>query len=307
MKITVNSLLLPLSLAFCFSLKAMTLEQLTEKSWYSGAENCRQDQAPAIEIQAYDQNTYILRQNKCLHYEAPFMYLLFGEKQALLIDTGATADKTRFPLADTLRSIIAIRQQALGLTSDTFPLLVAHSHSHSDHIAGDGQFTDFNGARVIAANDKNRLMSAFGLTEWPEQQAQLDLGNRRVDIIATPGHQKEAVSFYDHSTRWLLTGDTLYPGRLYVRQWQEYKNSIARLVNFSKSHEISAVLGAHIEMSSRANQDYATGSTYQPDEASLVLTLADLYLLNKALTELADTPKKTGLGKFIIYPLEQAD
>jgi hypothetical protein len=32
---------------------------------------------------------YILRENGCVNYEKPFLYLFFGSQKALLIDTGA--------------------------------------------------------------------------------------------------------------------------------------------------------------------------------------------------------------------------
>ena len=32
----------------------------------------------------------ILRQNMSVHYEAPFLYLLLGNDQAVLVDSGAT-------------------------------------------------------------------------------------------------------------------------------------------------------------------------------------------------------------------------
>ena len=57
-------------------------------------------------------------------------------------------------------------------------------------------------------------------------------------------------------TKWLLTGDTFYPGYLYVKDWNEYKNSIARLVSFSNTHEIDAILGAHVEMKNKAGEYY---------------------------------------------------
>ena len=41
-----------------------------------------------------------------VHYEAPFMFLLFGGSRALLLDTGATADPRFFPLRRTVDAII---------------------------------------------------------------------------------------------------------------------------------------------------------------------------------------------------------
>lgn len=281
-----------------------SIEQLRNKSWYSGAENCVLDKSPAIETYQFNQDTYILRQNKCVHYEAPFMYLLFGEKQALLIDTGATKEHEKFPLASTISEIILRRAQQLRLTGLSLPLLVAHSHSHSDHIAGDSQFKELVNAKIIKIKDTEAIISAFSFEDWPNKSAQIDLGNRVVDIIPTPGHQAQAITFYDHQTSWLLTGDSLYPGRLYVSQWQEYKASIHRIVEFSKKHKISGILGAHIEMSTTPNVDYPIKSTYHPNEYSLVLAVDDLYKLNGTLKKLGEKPTRVSLGNVIIFPIE---
>jgi hydroxyacylglutathione hydrolase len=35
---------------------------------------------------------------------------------------------------------------------DDYPLLVLHSHSHHDHIAGDGQFADRPATMVVEAS-----------------------------------------------------------------------------------------------------------------------------------------------------------
>ena len=41
--------------------------------------------------------TAILRQNKAIDYEAPFLFLVFGQERADLLDTGATASPDFFP------------------------------------------------------------------------------------------------------------------------------------------------------------------------------------------------------------------
>jgi hypothetical protein len=56
---------------------------------------------PHIQVHAYDEHTCILRQNMAVNHEAPFMFLLFGNSRALLLDTGATASPEYFPLRAT--------------------------------------------------------------------------------------------------------------------------------------------------------------------------------------------------------------
>ncbi|MCJ8274239.1 MAG: MBL fold metallo-hydrolase, partial [Psychrosphaera sp.] len=271
MKISHKYLIYLLVITFFSTSYASTVEQLQQKVWYSGMADCNKDNHGAIEVYQYGQDTFILRQNMCLHPEAPFMYLLFGEQKALLIDTGATASKNSFPLADIVNKISLKRAKTRQHQPQTVSLLVVHSHSHSDHIAADKQFYNSANTTVIAPNNQQNMMTAFGLKNWPEQIAQIDLGSRLVNIIPTPGHLQDAITFYDHKTQWLMTGDTLYPGRLYINQWAQYKQSIDRLVKFSQNNPIAAILGAHIEMSSTPKKDYVMGSTFHPREASLVL------------------------------------
>lgn len=65
--------------------------------WHAGWPSPKHDPAPEIQVHAYTEDTLILRQNKSVHYEAPFLFLLFGNEGALLIDTGATSDPGHFP------------------------------------------------------------------------------------------------------------------------------------------------------------------------------------------------------------------
>ena len=75
-------------------------------AWIHGSPAAKYNTDPDIQVHAYDEHTYILRQNMAVHYEAPFMFLLLGRSAALLLDTGATADPRFFPLRRTVDQII---------------------------------------------------------------------------------------------------------------------------------------------------------------------------------------------------------
>ncbi|MGE0238041.1 MAG: MBL fold metallo-hydrolase, partial [Parvibaculaceae bacterium] len=49
---------------------------------------------------------------------------------------------------------------------------------------------------------------------WPVGH-RIDLGVRRLEIMATPGHSPESISLYDAGRKILLAADFLYPGSLY--------------------------------------------------------------------------------------------
>lgn len=278
---------------------ATAASELNEKVWNHGSADCSSNQDPAIEVFRFDATTYILRQNKCLHFEAPFIYVLFGEQRVFVLDTGATADPENFPLYEVIHGLIEQRgdsQSAKGL-----PLLVTHSHSHSDHTAADAQFRGKPGVTLIEP-DAESVRKYFGFSNWPEQATTIDLGARSLVIIPVPGHQDESVAVYDAQTGWLLTGDTLYPGKLYVRDWQAYRASIHRLAEFSRTHQISAVMGTHVEISGKGEL-FAAGSTFQPGEARLALTVEDLLRLNEKLRQAGQQPAVISMEKFIVTPI----
>jgi glyoxylase-like metal-dependent hydrolase (beta-lactamase superfamily II) len=242
--------------------------------WIHGAPSSKHDTDPEIQDFAYDQRTHILRQNKSIHYEAPFMYLLRGGRRSLLIDTGATADPRWFPIRAVIDHILGEGE-----------LLVLHTHSHGDHVAGDEQFRDRPHTTLVGTS-LGEVTAFLELGRWPDVTATIDLGDRIVDVIPSPGHDVAAVTYFDHETGWLLTGDTVYPGRLYVRDWPAYVATIRRLVAFADTHSISQVLGCHIEMTRFAGRDYKIRTTYQPEEAPLEMTVGQLHDLLEAVEKL---------------------
>ncbi len=95
--------------------------------WNEGAKDCTAGPQPPIEVHPYNQATFILRENLCVTFEAPFMYLLIGSAKTLLIDTGDVADPKQAPLAKTVMHLVP------GDGSAKLPLLVVHTHRHLDH------------------------------------------------------------------------------------------------------------------------------------------------------------------------------
>jgi glyoxylase-like metal-dependent hydrolase (beta-lactamase superfamily II) len=224
------------------------------------------------------------------------MYLLFGKNKTLLVDTGATKDAAAFPLYDTVQSLL----REFGGAEDR-ELVVVHSHHHTDHYAGDSQFAGQPNVTLVEPTGA-AMFEFFALEQWPNNEAHLDLGDRRLTIIPSPGHQEEAISIYDPQTKWLLTGDTIYPGHVHVKDWDEYTLSIARLSEFVQTHEVSAVLGGHIEMTNTPGETYQVGITYQPEEASLVVAPASIVALHAALEQSA-TPSKLILDELVVAPM----
>ena len=260
-------------------------------AWIHGSEAAKYNTDPDIQVHACDEHTYILRQNKAVHYEAPFLFLLFGASRALLLDTGATANPDFFPLRAVVDSIMD-RWLARHPHRGDYGLLVLHTHAHGDHTAADGQFDGRPNTEVIGAK-RDRAWRYFGFDGRPESGrpdtgsaktvAEVDLGGRVLDCLATPGHHEAAVTYYDRYTRILFTGDTIYPGRLYVFNWPDFVASVDRLADWSARHPVSYLIGCHIEMTTTPGVDYPVGWSYQPDEPPLELTADHLEQIQATL------------------------
>lgn len=124
-------------------------------------------------------------------------------------------------------------------------------------------------------------------------------------LFRFPGISPSAFAFYDRSTGILLTGDTLYPGRLYVFDFPAFAASIQRLVDFTREKPVAHILGCHIEQSRTPFLDYPIGTKDQPEEHALELSHAHLVELNEALKSMQDHPVRYALRDFTIWPQER--
>ena len=263
------------------------------KMWLLGGPKCVE--IPEFQIHEYNEDLYILRQSGCSNFEKPFLYLLFGRDKALLLDTGA--GKT-----DVARVVSNIIDKWLARTKrKSIELVAAHTHSHGDHTGGDELFKSLAHIALVLPN-LNAVQSFFGIKNWPEEIVQYDLGDRIVDVIPIPGHEAASIAIYDRQTAILFTGDTLYPGRLYVKDHVQFIHSIQRLVDFTQNKFVAHILGNHIENTRTPYLDYRVGTVYQPDEHALELGRGELLELNEALRQMNGKLVRMAMRDFTIWP-----
>jgi glyoxylase-like metal-dependent hydrolase (beta-lactamase superfamily II) len=143
------------------------------------------------------------------------VYLAIGTEKALVIDTGSGAADLR----GYLESITSL------------PLIVLNTHWHPDHVGADYQFDEV----LITAVDAGLLekmkppfsaefLAGMGLPAVPEIDKYkgplhafttrevkdgdfIDLGGRRIEVIATPGHTPGEIVLLDGASRILFAGD----------------------------------------------------------------------------------------------------
>jgi glyoxylase-like metal-dependent hydrolase (beta-lactamase superfamily II) len=250
---------------------------------------------PEIMVHVYDEDTYILRQSLCTSFEGPFLFLLFGEDRVLLEDTGDGG----IDLSGTVYGIIDDWLAAHG--KESIELVVVNSHAHGDHVAGNPMFTGVPGTTLVTPSVAG-LTSFFGIDDWPNQAVEFDLGGRVVDVIPIPGHQTSHIALFDRNEGLLLTGDTLYPGRLYIDDPVAYAESIHRLVDTVPEADVCHVIGTHIEMTQMPGVDYPFGADSHANEHVLELSWAHVLELRDAVDSVA-YPTYEEHDDFILYPL----
>jgi hydroxyacylglutathione hydrolase len=290
MKLLLSALLGTALLISSSSAVSQPASGLLDMHWREGAKDCKTSPQPPLQVHAYNPQTFILRENLCATFEAPFMYLLVGSAKALLIDTGDIANPDQIPLEKTVMGLLP-QDGPMKL-----PLLVVHSHRHLDHRAGDGQFQGVPNVQVVGY-DIDSVKRYYNFTDWPNGVAHMDLGNRIVDVIPTPGHNETHVAFYDRNTGLFFSGDFLMPGRLLIDDTNADLASARRAAAFVQDRPVTAVLGGHIEVNT-AGETFTWESQYHPNEHALELTKGDLLALPAAISSFNGF--YTTSGKFIM-------
>ena len=175
-------------------------------------------------VSKIDDNTFAINEDK--HWEETHCYLLCGVKNALLIDTGL--------------GVANIKKVVDSLT--LLPVLVVTTHIHWDHIGGHKYFENI----AVHEAEKDWLSIKFPIPlqavkhnlvckpcdfpldfsidsyQLPKISPQqilhdgdcLDLGERKITVIHTPGHSRGHCCFYEPERKYLYSGDLIYSGCL---------------------------------------------------------------------------------------------
>ncbi len=225
----------------------------------------------------------------------------------MLVDTGATGVDVAGEVGSLLARWASAARRRRWAEAGTARrrcrrCVVTHTHGHSDHVAGDGQFAGRPRTTVVGTGVAE-VSSFFGISAWPDGIGTIDLGRRPIDVVPIPGHEAASVAFYDRRTGILLSGDLLYPGRLYVRDGAAFKESVRRLVAFTRVRPVAHVLGAHIENTRTPFVDYPEGTADQPEEHVLELGRAHLLELADALESMGGGIERSVLRDFTIWPV----
>jgi glyoxylase-like metal-dependent hydrolase (beta-lactamase superfamily II) len=179
-------------------------------------------------------------------FEEVISYLIVGSRRALLFDTGLGIGKI----------------SAVVSSLTTLPVTVLNSHTHFDHVGGNAEFSDImdennpftltnaKGQSNIYSRDalapericgslpqgtdaKNYSIRPFHIAHFVKDREHIDLGGRELEVIFTPGHTPDSLCLLDRQNGLLFTGDTFYPGPIYLftpeTDFGTYFRSVAKL------------------------------------------------------------------------------
>ncbi|MUK88913.1 MBL fold metallo-hydrolase [Ornithinibacillus sp. L9] len=175
-------------------------------------------------VQEIDSKTFAISEYG--HWEKVHSFLLIGEERSALIDTGLGID-----------NIKRITDQLTDL-----PIIVITTHVHVDHIGSHGEFDTIlvheaekdwlvNGImglpveqirKDIGRDITKPTPTTFDPSTYTPFQGQptetlsdgdlIDLGDRLLTILHTPGHSPGHICILDNSRDFLFTGDLFYTG-----------------------------------------------------------------------------------------------
>jgi len=261
--------------------------------WNDGTD---QNEPPA-QVHHLDEHTVVIRQSLRTSTEGPFVVLLFGNDGAFLLDTGDESDPSVWPLRQVVDELVV--DWLAKHPRERYTLDVAHTHAHRDHTAGDDQFVDRPHTTVVGI-EVGDVREFFGLHDWPDGSTTFDLGGRHLTVVPSPGHHESAIGVFDPYSGFLFSGDTFYPGRLYVPDMAAFVATMDRLVEMAETGGISHVMGCHIELD-RRGREYPLGAREHPLEASPFIPAALMAVVRDAARSVADTPGVHRFDDFVIF------
>jgi len=166
-------------------------------------------------VQSIDDKTIAIGEPR--YWQANYSYLIMGSDSAILFDSGPG-----------VRNIEPLVRQLTPL-----PVTVISSHLHYDHTGNNHRFNskamldipmlrqqahlgkiELSASQHLGENE-GFAVPALEVNHWWAPGQLIDLGQRQLEVISTPGHTPESIMLYDTDQQQLFSGDYIYEGPLF--------------------------------------------------------------------------------------------
>lgn len=201
-------------------------------------------------------------------FEENICYLIIGKDKAVLLDTGG--------------GFSSIRKVTDKLTD--LPVTVVLTHTHHDHMGGMHEYDDvivydsdeaverattgkdeYEDITYEAEPEALRNGLPDGLDSADDYKIQgkaptgtvkdgdtIDLGDRQLQVVWTPGHTGDSICLVDRANGLLFTGDTYYPANLYAfsadADLKTYDKSMHKLADMISGMNLQWIYPGHNEI-----------------------------------------------------------
>ncbi len=156
------------------------------------------------------------------------------------------------------------------------PVSILNSHSHYDHVGGNYSFKEIYGLNTKftisrqkghansdisievsnqalckelppGVTEQNHIGRSYNISKFIENNHIIELGNRNLEVIQTPGHTPDAIILIDRENKLMWTGDSYYSGPIWLfaaeTNLHQYQQSLEIMISESKG--IEWLLPAH--------------------------------------------------------------
>lgn len=159
------------------------------------------------------------------------LYLIEGSSKAILIDAGTN-------IKDLDKIVSSITKKTVVLVA---------THVHPDHTG-----SSINSFSEIYINPGDRdLVSAYmgkyqGVVKYLKDKEIIDLGDRKLQVVFTPGHTKGSTTFIDKKAGYGFSGDSFGTGLLLLSvDFSTFIASCEKIASIMEGHKIKYLYTGH--------------------------------------------------------------
>ena len=219
----------------------------------------------SVEVIQINDNTWRIEDNNHVRF-----FLLTGSEKALMIDSGMMINNAK-DIAKTLTDL---------------PIELINTHADRDHVGSNYQFDTFYMHPSEASNYYKTQGQTGDYTPISEGDV-IDLGGRKLEIIAVPGHTPGSIAILDVTNRMIFSGDPVQDGTIFLfgvqREVNTYLKSLKKLDSMKDrfdaiypSHGTCPVKPELINELYDAMSDVLNGK-YTPGKAEFHGTVVNLF------------------------------